>query len=208
MILYKLKKLGIVFLLFLLPNVIYAFLALFLSFNRNIQFDFADTISLTALFWIPFIYLYFKKSHLTFDFFKSIPQWKLSILSILMGIIYASGSLLCNYLFWGRFPQVPNLSILFILGSFLAAPFVEELFFRRWISCYMEKHGFSYIYIMIISSFLFYFIHWLPMTERFWYYRIDTFIMGLLQFCLYKKTKDIRYCIIAHISTSVFVNCF
>lgn len=54
--------------------------------------------------------------------------------------------------------------------------------------------------INIITS-----IHWRAVTTPYWYYRFDTLIMGILMFLFYMRTKDIRYCIITHITLNFIV---
>ena len=200
----KLKCLGNVLLLMLLPLVLFGVIWVVIIFNTDVEDNDVVAKSWQSVFWIPFVFLYYKKSHLAFNLTKNSLNLKLSIISLFLGGVFVSSSLACSFMFHRH--NAENVPIFCYVCAILVAPFVEELFYRKWIITYLEKHGFHDISIMLFTSFLFYFIHWLAVIYPFWYYRFDTFFMGIIQYALYKKTGDIRYCIMAHVSSNVIAS--
>lgn len=90
-----------------------------------------------------------------------------------------------------------------VLAFSLLGPIAEELFFRQWVISYLTKYNYSNFAKMLVSSMSFCLIHLLPTANGgVWtvpYWRIDTLLFGILQYWVFVKTRDVRYCIIIHV---------
>lgn len=90
-----------------------------------------------------------------------------------------------------------------VLAFSLLGPIAEELFFRQWVISYLTKYNCSNFAKMLVSSMSFCLIHLLPTAnDGVWivpYWRIDTLLFGILQYWVFVKTRDVRYCIIIHV---------
>lgn len=126
-------------------------------------------------------------------------NWKITAGSVLIGMLLYVIAILCGNLLYHPIQHEDfNTTnyILHFLCYVFAAAFVEELLFRKMIITYMERRAFSELSIVFVSSTLFYLNHVNILLLDF--HRIDTFIDGIVLYFLYVKTRDIRYCMIAH----------
>lgn len=182
------------------PMLICAVIIMAYSFFMKEQPNPAITLSISIL-WAPFFLYYYKKHRPETIIPRNALSFKYLVAAMLLGVVWH----LTTYLL-EPFNPLPNVShitsiyvwILLFVETVLFAPVLEELFFRQWVPSYMSKYGFSYKSRLIVSSFLFYSVHWQAVVLPHWYYRIDTLVVGALLYVFYTHTKDIRYCIIAH----------
>lgn len=157
--------------------------------------------SAISILWAQFFLYYYKKHRPETIIPRNALSLKYLVAAMLLGI---SGHLMTYPLEpFNPLPDVSHITsiyvwILLFVEVVVFAPVFEELFFRQWVPSFMSKYGFSYKSQLIVSSFLFYSIHWHAVVLPHWYYRVDTLLFGALLYVFYKHTKDIRYCIIAH----------
>lgn len=134
-----------------------------------------------------------------------------------LNVNYSIGAVICGFVvfvichFWllmfVKDIELSDLSFTGVLYSVLAfgllGPIAEELFFRQWVVGYLAKYKYSNIAQMLVSSVIFCLIHLLPKPiDGAWaipYWRIDTLLFGILQYWVFVKTRDVRYCIIIHV---------
>ena len=187
-----------------IPNFLFALLSLLVSIFYDISYNWNDAVAYTSLFWIPFLYIYYKSTGIKVSFSIG----KLSYFWLLISAIIGCGSfllsLLASIIRNGEMQGNTN-SLLTSILLITITPVVEELFYRKWIYHYLSKYNVSVFAMGLISSLLFYISHWLPFSEYLWFYRIDTLILGIFLFILYQRTKNIRYCIFAHMVESLIV---
>ena len=82
-------------------------------------------------------------------------------------------------------------------------PIIEELFYRKWMITYLERKAFKSIYILLITSFLFFIIH---TNTQYMYFRFDTLLSGAILYYIYTRYRNIKYCISVHIICNMVVN--
>ena len=85
----------------------------------------------------------------------------------------------------------------------LLAPIAEELFFRKWMIDYLNYADIKPVYILIITSSLFFIAH-INFTSS--YIRLDALIFAITEYYIYKKYYNIRYCIFVHFMNNLIVN--
>jgi len=195
------------------PNLIIGIIFSTVTISMGVYFSSTTLGAFGAVLWTPFFLYYYKKHRPA----EIIPNNGLSVkyvaISVLLGLVCFGMAYLCYSLYPDKSGAHNGDSAVLLtfnlIGTVIVAPILEELFFRQWIPSYMSKRGLSYIAQLAVSSFLFYSVHWRAVTTPYWYYRFDTLIMGILMFMFYMRTKDIRYCIIAHmiINMSVTILC-
>ena len=139
-----------------------------------------------------------KKAFGLWDFSGKL-NWKIVVGSVLMGCVLYGVGLLFNELF--HIPiEHQNFDIAYfflqICTSVFLAAFIEELFCRKFVITSMEESGFPPIVVLLFSSILFYLGHVNFFVLDF--HPIETFIIGVIIFFLYTKTREIRYCMIVH----------
>ena len=128
---------------------------------------------------------------------------KTVILSLALGIIWQLLALLLASLF-----DTPNTDpketyslwtlILHIFSFSIIGPVAEELFLRKWFISMMERASFSKMTIIVSNALIFYVAH---VGTGLW--RIDTLIMAVILCLLYMRTKDVRYCVITHVTCNL-----
>lgn len=154
-----------------------------------------------VVFSIPFLYLLYKKTGINFTDHKTpdestrFPLWRL----LCIGILLAAITQIYVYLFPSFEKENVNLTkkdITFsAMSNLLAAPIAEELFGRKWAVSYLEKANVKPVYILVITSFLFFIVHtsYMPL-----YFRFDTLLSGAVLYYIYIRYHDVRYCIFIH----------
>ena len=193
-----------------LPLVFFAllYLVIVFGFNFDINFNGLTSSAYNDILWAPFVYYYYKKHRPR----PIIPAKRLSakytITAIALGCAWYGIAILCSYIITGEIAFATIKGSLWeyifqFIGVVMVAPIIEELFFRQWIPSYMSKHGFSNVTSIAVSALLFYSIHLEAVTTPYWYDNIDTFFMSILLSLCYVYTKDIRYCIIAHMVSNI-----
>lgn len=157
-----------------------------------------------AFMIIPILYCLYKVYKPKFDFIKEKLSLRKSLMAILVGGI-AFGIGFAIRLIFKRYDANEgnvSLSILlfFLFKIFIYAPIMEELIFRHWIFSYLDKYRINKWCILLTSTLLFYIGHIRPAFSGGIDWRLDIIISGTLFFLLYEKTRDVRYCILAHIT--------
>jgi len=163
-------------------------------------------VLLISILWAPFFLYYYKKHRPETIIPHNTLSFKYLVAALLLGVVWHLTTCLLEPI--NPLPDVSHITsiyvwILLFVEIVLFAPVLEELFFRQWVPSYMSKYGFSYKSRLIVSSFLFYSVHWQAVVLPHWYYRVDTLVVGALLYVFYTHTKDIRYCIIAHSVSNV-----
>ena len=187
-----------------IPNFIFALFSLLMSIFCDISYTWNDAVAYTSLFWIPFLCIYYKNTGTKISFSIGRFSYSWLLISTVIGGFSSLLSIIANVIRNGEIPVNSN-SLLTSIVLITITPIVEELFYRKWIYHYLSKYSVSVFTIGLISSLLFYISHWLPFSEYLWFYRIDTLILGIFLFILYQRTKNIRYCIFAHMVESLIV---
>ena len=163
------------------------------------------------VFFIPFIYILFKKTNIQFfkntqnenNKFNIIP--KLLIISITLALISKCYGLIFTSTFdVQKYNNETSLELIsYTLGVLFLAPIAEELFFRKWMIDYLNRVEIKPFYILIITSFLFFIAH-INLTSS--HIRLDALIFAITEYHIYKKYHNIKYCIFVHFMNNLFVN--
>ena len=88
--------------------------------------------------------------------------------------------------------------ILHIFSFAIIGPIAEELLLRKWYISVMERASFGKIAIVVSNALIFYAVH---VGTGVW--RLDTLIMAVILCLTYMRTRDIRYCVITHVTCNL-----
>ena len=88
--------------------------------------------------------------------------------------------------------------ILHIFSFAIIGPIAEELLLRKWYISVMERASFGKIAIVVSNALIFYAAH---VGTGVW--RLDTLIMAVILCLTYMRTRDIRYCVITHVTCNL-----
>ena len=88
--------------------------------------------------------------------------------------------------------------ILHIFSFAIIGPIAEELLLRKWYISVMERVSFGKIAIVVSNALIFYAAH---VGTGVW--RLDTLIMAVILCLTYMRTRDIRYCVITHVTCNL-----
>ncbi len=126
-------------------------------------------------------------------------SWKIVGVAVLLGcMLYGIGNIFCELFHKPVVHQDYEFSVFImrLFSSVFLAAFAEELFCRKFVITSMESSEFSPVVIALFSSFLFYLGHVDFLASD--YHQIETFIMGVILYFFYTKTREVRYCMIVH----------
>ena len=128
---------------------------------------------------------------------------KTAILSLALGILWQLIILLLTSLFDApnTDPREPYTLATFILHIFsfsIIGPIAEELFLRKWYISMMERASFSKTAIVVSNALIFYVAHGGTGVWRF-----DTLMMAVILCLMYMRTRDVRYCVITHVTCNL-----
>ena len=128
---------------------------------------------------------------------------KTVVLSLALGVLWQLMILLLTSLF-----DAPNTDpreaytlaplILHIFSFSIIGPIAEELFLRKWYISMMERASFSKTAIVVSNALIFYAAH---VGTGVW--RLDTLIMAVILCLMYMRTRDVRYCVITHVTCNL-----
>ena len=185
---------------FLLPYFAYIF-------GRDIPFS-RTTLDVGNLLWplaIIAVLLYEDKK-------EKLGMWrnpslgmnlKTAVLSLALGVLWQLITLLLASLF-----DAPNTDPresytlvtlnLHVFSFAIIGPIAEELFLRKWYISMMERASFSKIAIVVSNALIFYAAH---VGTGVW--RLDTPIMAVILCLMYMRTRDVRYCVITHVTCNL-----
>ena len=162
------------------------------------------------VFVIPFLFFLFKKTGIGFISDESGEgENAFPILRLLsFGLLLVSVGYIYKFLF-SSYPLVivnSNATPIEIIATNISlvimCPITEELFFRKWMISYLDKAEIKPLYILIITSLLFF----IPHTDQVhWYFRYDILIFGILMYYIFKKYNNIKYCIFVHFINNLIV---
>lgn len=154
------------------------------------------------IFSFPFLYVIFRKSKIAFIGEETVnektcPWWVLLGLGLAFTLIAR-----IYYYFFNPYPaDFENITyhgleaICMFISSVLFTPIIEELFFRKWMVTYLERKDVKPIYILLITSFLFFIVH---TNAQYMYFRFDTLLSGAILYYIYTRYRNIKYCISVH----------
>lgn len=162
------------------------------------------------IFSFPFLYVMFRKSKIALIGEETVnektcPWWSL----LGLGLAIALMARIYYHLFSPYSAGSENITyhglegICMFMSSALILPIIEELFYRKWMITYLERKAFKSIYILLITSFLFFFIH---TNTQYMYFRFDTLLSGAILYYIYTRYRNIKYCISVHIISNMVVN--
>ena len=97
-----------------------------------------------------------------------------------------------------REPYTQATLILHIFSFSIIGPIAEELFLRKWYISVMERASFGKIAIVVSNALIFYAAH---VGTGVW--RLDTLIMAVVLCLMYMRTRDVRYCVITHVTCNL-----
>ena len=128
---------------------------------------------------------------------------KTAVLSLALGVLWQLIILLLTSLLDAphtdpREPYTQATLILHIFSFSIIGPIAEELFLRKWYISVMERASFGKIAIVISNALIFYVAH---VGIGVW--RLDTLIMAVILCLTYMRTRDIRYCVITHVTCNL-----
>ena len=128
---------------------------------------------------------------------------KTVVLSLALGLLWQLIILLLTSLF-----DAPNTDpleaytlatlILHIFSFSIIGPIAEELFLRKWYISMMERASFSKTAIVVSNALIFYVAH---VGTGVW--RFDTLMMAVILCLMYMRTRDVRYCVITHVTCNL-----
>ena len=162
------------------------------------------------IFSFPFLYVIFRKSKISFINEKTVnektcPWWVL----LGLGLAIALMARIYYHLFSPYSAGSENITyhgleaICMFISSVLITPIIEELFFRKWMVTYLERKDIKPIYILLITSVLFFIVH---TNAQYTYFRFDTLLSGAILYYIYTRYRNIKYCISVHIICNMAVN--
>ena len=128
---------------------------------------------------------------------------KTVVLSLALGLLWQLIILLLTSLFDApnTDPREPYTLATFILHIFsfsIIGPIAEELFLRKWYISMMERASFSKTAIVVSNTLIFYVAH---VGTGVW--RFDTLMMAVILCLMYMRTRDVRYCVITHVTCNL-----
>ena len=128
---------------------------------------------------------------------------KTAILSLVLGVLWQFIILLLTSLFDApntdpREPYTLATLILHIFSFSIIGPIAEELFLRKWYISMMERASFGKIAIVVSNALIFYAAH---VGTGVW--RLDTLMMAVVLCLMYMRTRDVRYCVITHVTCNL-----
>ena len=128
---------------------------------------------------------------------------KTAILSLALGALWQLIILLLTSLFDApntdpREPYTLATLILHIFSFAIIGPIAEELLLRKWYISVMERASFGKIAIVASNALIFYAAH---VGTGVW--RLDTLIMAVILCLMYMRTRDVRYCVITHVTCNL-----
>ena len=128
---------------------------------------------------------------------------KTAVLSLALGLLWQLIILLLTSLLDAphtdpREPYTQATLILHIFSFSIIGPIAEELFLRKWYISVMERASFSKISIVVSNALIFYVAH---VGIGVW--RLDTLIMAVILCLMYMRTRDVRYCVITHVTCNL-----
>lgn len=162
------------------------------------------------IFSFPFLYVIFRKSKIALIGEETVnektcPWWVL----LGLGLAIALMARIYYHLFSPYSAGSENITyhglegICMFMSSALILPIIEELFYRKWMITYLERKDVKPIYILLITSFLFFIIH---TNTQYMYFRFDTLLSGAILYYIYTRYRNIKYCISVHIICNMAVN--
>lgn len=162
------------------------------------------------IFSFPFLYVIFRKSKIALIGEETVnektcPWWVL----LGLGLAIALMARIYYHLFSPYSAGSENITyhglegICMFMSSALILPIIEELFYRKWMITYLERKAFKSIYILLITSFLFFLIH---TNTQYMYFRFDTLLSGAILYYIYTRYRNIKYCISVHMICNMVVN--
>ena len=162
------------------------------------------------IFSFPFLYVIFRKSKISFINEKTVnektcPWWVL----LGLGLAIALMARIYYHLFSPYSAGSENITyhgleaICMFISSVLITPIIEELFFRKWMVTYLERKDIKPIYILLITSVLFFIVH---TNAQYTYFRFDTLLSGAIFYYIYTRYRNIKYCISVHMIWNMVVN--
>ena len=198
-----------------------AFYLLGMSFVVNFLFLSTGSMTISTplgrlIFSVPFIYFLFKKTNvpvLDGTCKNKCSRAEIGLL-ICLGIALALFTKLYHYILCGHLSSalvkhsddtVIEL-MAYAFGVLILAPVTEELFFRKWAVDYLEKHHVTPLYVLLITTVLFFFAHedWTNLSIS----RFDMIPFACAQYYIYCKYRDIRYCMLVHFVDNLTANLF
>ncbi len=162
------------------------------------------------IFSFPFLYVIFRKSKISFINEKTVnektcPWWVL----LGLGLAIALMARIYYHLFSPYSAGSENITyhglegICMFMSNVLMYPIIEELFFRKWMVTYLERKDIKPIYILLITSVLFFIVH---TNTQYMYFRFDTLLSGAILYYIYTRYRNIKYCISLHMIWNLVVN--
>lgn len=162
------------------------------------------------IFSFPFLYVMFRKSKIALIGEETVkekicPWWVL----LGLGLAIALMARIYYHLFSPYSAGSENITyhglegICMFMSNVLMYPIIEELFFRKWMVTYLERKDIKPIYILLITSVLFFIVH---TNTQYMYFRFDTLLSGAILYYIYTRYRNIKYCISLHMIWNLVVN--
>ena len=128
---------------------------------------------------------------------------KAVILSLALGVLWQLITLLLTSLFDtpNTAPREPYTLVTLILHIFsfsIIVPIAEEPTLRQLYISWMDRVSLCYISIVVSNALIFYVAH---VGIGVW--RLDTLIMAVILCLMYMRTRDVRYCVITHVTCNL-----
>lgn len=204
----KIKSLFFVILMFLTYWLGLTFFVV-LPFLLGYSFTLCNHVG-RLVFLIPFLYILFKKTNINIvsseTAYKSsgFPWLRLLCIGIALAIMA-----LVYYNLFNPNPSVQEKTnetvvemIVGVISLILLSPITEELLFRKWMISYLERANIKPVYILAITSFLFFIPHTNFLAG---YFRFDILLFGAVEYCIYRKYRDVRYCMFVHCINNLII---
>lgn len=156
------------------------------------------------IYVIPFLILLFWKTDIDIIGHKKVPNnlFFLLLRLVLICIVLVIIEYIYNYFFGLEITKPASKGSLSLaetayisISVIILSPITEELFFRRWMVEYLQRANVKSVYIMIITTILFFIPH---INTLHWHFPFDCLLFGVVMYFIYNKYQDVRYCISVH----------
>ena len=161
--------------------------------NHFIDSNTLFIVIITALIFIPLLFLIYKKNKYNYEVLGNIKIYKYLILGLSFAVFY---NLYLSFIIDYKVSGLPI--YIQIISSGIVGPIIEELLFRGIVYNRLKKY-YSINISMILSTIIFSFMHFSIINI------IYTLFFGYLLVFVYESTNNIKYSMIIHMCSNIIV---
>lgn len=161
--------------------------------NHFIDSNTLFIVIITALIFIPLLFLIYKKNKYNYEVLGNFKIYKYLILGLSFAVFY---NLYLSFIIDYKVSGLPI--YIQIISSGIVGPIIEELLFRGIVYNRLKKY-YSINISMILSTIIFSFMHFSIINI------IYTLFFGYLLVFVYESTNNIKYSMIIHMCSNIIV---